>query len=89
MLAPMTKPASPVPRHSQTMRPTTVPQPVPSSRAVPASRRNARTYQPKLGCVARKAWIVTVMDWMLTLSPSPRTSARKNARTMLLARVTA
>jgi hypothetical protein len=54
------KPAAP--RHSQTISPTTKPHAAPSSAAVPASRRNARTYQRKVGGVPRKAWIVTVMD---------------------------
>ena len=37
--------------------------------------------------LARNAWIVTVIDCILTLSPRPRTSVRKKASTMLLASV--
>ena len=42
----------------------------PSSSAVANSRRNARAYHASVGRVARSAWIVTVIDWMLTLSSS-------------------
>jgi hypothetical protein len=62
MLAPMLTAAIGVPRHTHTMAATSTPQQRPSITDVPASRRSARKYQPKVGCMARSAWMVMVMD---------------------------
>ena len=53
------------------------PHEAPSSTAVSSSRRSILTYQPQFGRVARRAWIVTVIDWLLTLSPNPEDQGEK------------
>src|SRR5207237_770864 len=78
MLKPLPTPAKPPPCHVQTTPATTVPQLTPNSNAVTNSLRRAPMNQREVGCVARRDWIVTVMDWTPTLSLRPSTMVRKN-----------
>ena len=66
---------------------TTKPHATPSRSAVIASRRNADASHPLVTEIERNAWIVTLIDCMLTLSLSASTMVRKNASTRLRASV--
>src|SRR5439155_5260683 len=87
MLPPMTNAPSTSLRQTQTMVPTTNPHATPNSSAVVTSRRNVVISQARVTETERNAWMVTLIDCMLTLSLSASTIVRKNASTKLRANV--
>ena len=74
-------------RQKKTIIATTNPQEIPRKRAVANSLRNATINQRHVRLADRKAWIVTVIDCMLTLSFRPRTMVRKKATIRLFSEV--
>ena len=87
MLVPTTSAPFASPRHNQTIAATINPQAKPMRSAVALSRRRFWRNQLRVGACTCNAWIVSVMDCMLTLSFKPSTIVRKNATTRLLASV--
>ncbi|OQB07056.1 MAG: hypothetical protein BWY18_00575 [Candidatus Cloacimonetes bacterium ADurb.Bin211] len=58
----------------------------PSNKAVPNSLIISRLNHFIVGACTLKAWMVTVIDCILTLSPRPRTRVKKNERIKLEAK---
>ena len=79
--------ASASPRHATTTVPTNSAEQAPSSTAVKNSLRRDFASPARVGFFSCIDWRVTARDWAATLSPSPRTSVRKKARTSCSASV--
>ena len=87
MLAPTTIAPLASRRHVHTIALTRRPHAIPSSNDVTISRRKLSKNQRRVSVFTRNAWMVSVIDCMLTLSFRPSTIVRKNATTRLPASV--